>query len=121
MAERKHEATDIHTGRALRIAMALVAVILLASAAAWFFPPRFSAEQEGVSSSSFTEQKSAESLPRAQISPSRDLAEVMAKQRRILHGYGWIDRNTGVVRIPIQRAMEQLIAKEIGAQNPPEK
>lgn len=121
MAERKRETTDIHIGRALGIAAALVAAILLVSAAAWFFPPRFSAEQEGASSSFFSEQKSAGSVAHAQISPSRDLAEAMAKQRRILHGYGWIDRNTGAVRIPIQRAMELLIAKEIGAQNPPEK
>jgi hypothetical protein len=35
------------------------------------------------------------------------------EQRRRLEGYGWVDREAGVVRIPVTRAME-IVAGETG-------
>ncbi|MDB4942144.1 MAG: hypothetical protein JWP97_1678 [Labilithrix sp.] len=32
------------------------------------------------------------------------------EQRRALEGYGWVDRDAGVARIPIERAMDLLAA-----------
>jgi hypothetical protein len=43
--------------------------------------------------------------PRLQVDPSRDLAKLRADEDSLLATYGWIDRNAGVVRIPIDRAM----------------
>ncbi len=43
--------------------------------------------------------------------PERALARYRAAQRAKVHGYAWIDRQAGIVRIPIDRAME-LIAQE---------
>jgi hypothetical protein len=37
------------------------------------------------------------------------------EQGEILHGYRWLDRDGGVVRLPIERAME-LVVEEGGAQ-----
>ncbi|WP_375769238.1 hypothetical protein NR798_47485 [Archangium gephyra] len=33
-----------------------------------------------------------------------------AGQQRKLHGYGWVDRDAGVVHIPIERAIERVVA-----------
>jgi hypothetical protein len=49
--------------------------------------------------------------PRLQTTPAEDLAEMRAREEATLHGYGWGDRVAGVVRIPIERAME-LVATE---------
>jgi hypothetical protein len=38
--------------------------------------------------------------------------ELQAEQRRRLESYGWVDRSTGVARIPIERAIE--LASERG-------
>lgn len=35
-----------------------------------------------------------------------ELAHYLAQQRDLLSSYGWIDRGNGIVRIPIERAME---------------
>ncbi len=35
--------------------------------------------------------------------------EIQARARDLLEGYGWVDRDAGVARIPIERAM-QLVA-----------
>jgi hypothetical protein len=46
--------------------------------------------------------------PRLQSSPSADLRDMRAEEDAILHSYGWVDEQAGVVRIPIERAMELL-------------
>lgn len=48
--------------------------------------------------------------PRLQTSPATDLAALRAAEQAALETYGWEDRAAGVVRIPIERAMD-LIAE----------
>lgn len=50
-------------------------------------------------------------LPRLQTVPSQDLAEYHAAQEKALHGYGWVDRSSGVVHIDIDQALK-LVAEE---------
>lgn len=38
--------------------------------------------------------------------PSIDLADVRSRELAHLRGYGWVDRDAGIVHIPIERAME---------------
>jgi hypothetical protein len=49
--------------------------------------------------------------PQLQLAPREDLAEFRAREDRILNSYGWIDKTSGIVRIPISRAMELLAAR----------
>jgi hypothetical protein len=44
--------------------------------------------------------------PRLQANPLLDIAQLRAAEDAILEGYGWVDRKQGVVRIPIERAIE---------------
>jgi hypothetical protein len=58
-------------------------------------------------------------LPRADIPPApllqphpaSDLAQERALQHARLHGYAWVDREAGIARIPIERAMALLEAR----------
>jgi hypothetical protein len=43
--------------------------------------------------------------PRLQTEPREDLRNLRESEERTLTTYGWVDRNAGVVRIPIDRAM----------------
>ncbi|HXJ35173.1 MAG TPA: hypothetical protein VMS22_14165 [Candidatus Eisenbacteria bacterium] len=49
--------------------------------------------------------------PRLQDNPRRDLAELRARDQKLLDTYGWIDRDEGRVRIPVARAMELMLAE----------
>ncbi|MGH9868696.1 MAG: hypothetical protein ACREAA_11110 [Candidatus Polarisedimenticolia bacterium] len=51
--------------------------------------------------------------PRLQVSPQTDMRAMRAQEQELLHSYGWVDRQAGRVRIPIERAME--IVAEKGA------
>ena len=44
--------------------------------------------------------------PRLQTNPRQDLADLRAKEDEQLGSYGWVDRNAGVVRIPIDAAIK---------------
>jgi hypothetical protein len=55
--------------------------------------------------------------PRLQQNPHRDLQDYMASQDAKLNGYGWVDRQMGIVSIPIDRAMDLIAQRGI----PPQK
>jgi hypothetical protein len=44
--------------------------------------------------------------PRLQNIPAADLQKVRMTEQGILHNYAWIDEKSGIVRIPIDRAMD---------------
>lgn len=44
--------------------------------------------------------------PRLQTDPRDDLINLKRSEDQVLQSYGWIDRNAGTVRIPIEQAMK---------------
>ncbi len=52
-------------------------------------------------------------VPRLQVNPDRDIEEHRDREEAILSSYAWIDRQQGLARIPIDRAMAAL-AKDGG-------
>ena len=51
--------------------------------------------------------------PRLQTAPAADLAAYLAKERKLLGSYGWVDREHGIARIPIEEAMRRLAQQGI--------
>jgi len=49
--------------------------------------------------------------PRLQTSPGRDLQELLRAEDAQLQSYGWVDRALGIVRMPIDRAMERVVER----------
>jgi len=56
--------------------------------------------------------------PRLQAAPVKDMEELRARETLTLTSYGWVDRQAGVGRIPIDRAMDLLIEKGLPAPPP---
>jgi hypothetical protein len=59
------------------------------------------------------------SFPRLQVSPAADLREFRAREEAELNSYGWIDQTSGVVRLPIEEAMKQLLQKQLPVRSGP--
>ena len=61
-------------------------------------------------------------MPRLQSAPITDLKDMRAAEDQILSGYGWVDQQHGVVRIPIDRAIDLLAQRGLPArpQNEPQ-
>ena len=49
--------------------------------------------------------------PRLQVTPAADLKKFHADEDAVLNHYAWIDAKSGIVRIPIERAMELTAAR----------
>lgn len=57
--------------------------------------------------------------PRLQPNPAADFQTYRASEEAQLNNYGWVDRKNGIVRIPIERAMELLASRGIPPQKAP--
>ena len=57
--------------------------------------------------------------PRLQVAPQVDRTTMRAHEDEELKTYGWVDRKTGVVRIPIERAMDLLVRKGLPVRGDP--
>jgi hypothetical protein len=53
----------------------------------------------------------ARNVPHLQILSKEDLTEFRTKEEAELNTYGWINRTAGVVRIPVERAMDLLLQR----------
>jgi hypothetical protein len=53
--------------------------------------------------------------PRLQTDPRQDLADMRAKEDEQLQSYGWVDKNAGIVRIPIDAAMRLTLERGLPA------
>jgi hypothetical protein len=101
-----HEQTDV---RARPVALALVglaALVLFAAGLATGLVAYYGAREAGRSApESAIPARRVPPEPRLQEAPALDLAKLRAAEDALLQGYGWVDRERGVVRIPIDEAM----------------
>jgi hypothetical protein len=51
--------------------------------------------------------------PQLQPAPQPDRAAYFADKRRLLDSYGWVDRQAGIARIPLDEAMKLLAARGV--------
>lgn len=53
--------------------------------------------------------------PRLQTEPKEELRVLRQHQRELLEGFAWVDKNGGVVRIPVEQAMKLTIERGLPA------
>ncbi len=56
--------------------------------------------------------------PRLQVKPETDLEALRAAEDALLNSYGWIDPQGGIVRIPVDRAMDLIAERGLPARSP---
>ena len=116
MTETKYETSDVQP-RPL-VMFAGVLVLLVASAmvlmALMFHYFDQLAERESSPPSPLARVRKVPPAPRLQnmTTQRQDLVSMRAQEESTLSTYGWLDHKAGVVRIPIDRAMELLAQRE---------
>jgi hypothetical protein len=53
--------------------------------------------------------------PRLEETPARDLDEMRRAENKIQTTYGWLDESAGIVRLPIDRAMDLVVQRGLPA------
>jgi hypothetical protein len=105
-----HEESDVNIRGILGFAAGLIVVAIVIHVAIWglfrFFDARAARQAEQPEFPlAVTQETRLPPEPRLQTNPRQDMADLRAAEDETLTTYGWVDRNAGVVRIPIEEAM----------------
>ena len=110
-----HEPTDVSVTSVLAFGAGLVVSAAVISVLVWGLFVYFSGRAVRIGS---TTDRSAQAPdrrlppePRLQTDPRGDLGALLEAENRALTTYGWVDRNAGVVRIPIEQAMTLIVRR----------
>lgn len=98
-------ARPLHSARGGVFVPAFVAVLLLLGLATWLAAPL-------VTRVTPPRPTPPADAPALQANPRLDRQHLEAQARAQLDSYGWIDRDAGIVHLPIQRAMQLLLQRD---------
>jgi len=115
MTHVRHEHSDISISGVVAFAVALATVCVMIFGAVRVMNTAFARYRPQPVTAEFP--LAAESLrrlppePRLQTDPRDDLKHLRDGEDRALGSYGWVDRDAGVVRIPIDQAMRLIVER----------
>jgi hypothetical protein len=106
-----HEETDVNPWVIGKFAIGL-AVVCVLSLGLLYGVFRFMLSQEGGKAAEIVK---APPKPQLEVVPTVELKSFKAAEDQELSTYGWVDQQKGVVRIPIDRAIDMLAKKGLPA------
>ncbi len=102
-----HETKDVNVWAVGKFAIGLV-VVCVVSLGLLFGLMRFFQSREETSVANTVEPVKLFPEPQLQKTPILDLKEIRAEEDKLLNSYAWVDPKNGIVRIPVDRAIEVL-------------
>jgi hypothetical protein len=121
MSERKREASDeeIDTRSVLSFGIGLALTMIVVLWIVWLLLAHWKEREIGQDRppSPMAEARAPRLPPgpNLQSAPVRDMEELRAREDAILSSYGWVDRQAGIGRIPIDRAVDLLLEEGLQA------
>ncbi len=112
----RYETRDATISGLVKFAIALFLLLVVALWAMRGLFHYFGVKQTlGPPASPFAETRPLPPGPRLQVAPTKDWQQLHASEKEMLDGYGWVDKQAGMVRIPISRAMDLLAQRGLPA------
>ena len=110
-----HEESDVNVRAIFGFGIGLIVVAAIIHVAVWLLFLAFNSREAAQTPRQFPLAASQETQqppePRLQTTPRQDLKDLRAAEDKRLHEYGWVDKNTGIVHIPIDEAMKHIVEK----------
>jgi hypothetical protein len=117
-----YETRDANTGGVLNFLVILGAVLAATALISWgMFRYLAVHDQQDAAASPFADTRPLPLGPQLQVTPREDWLKYREDQERNLENYSWVNRDTGIVSVPIEQAMEILLKKglPVQGQTPP--
>jgi hypothetical protein len=115
----RHEESDVNIRAIFAFGLGLFAVAVVIHALMWllfmYFAGRSEASAEPSRPLPGIEKAALPPEPRLQTTPRQDLVDLRTQESALLDSYGWVDRNEGIVRIPIDEAMRLTLQRGLPA------
>jgi len=109
-----YETRDANPESLVKFAITLAVTVLVTMAGMWWLMGYYGRVQDlGAGATPFGKlhEKQLPPLPRIQVEPVHELDEVRDQQRHAAESYGWVDREHGIVHIPVTQAMDLILAR----------
>jgi hypothetical protein len=108
-----HERSDVGIGPIAMLVTGLAVLTIVALLAMWGLFRYFAAREAKTLAppSPMAESRQLPPAPRLQVIPERDLQQLRKDEDKFLNSYDWVSREAGVVRIPIDRAMDLVVER----------
>jgi hypothetical protein len=113
-----HEESDVNVLAILGFGAGLLAVGIVIQLLMWLlfnFYTKQAAQVPRAFPLSVEYQQQPPPEPRLQEHPEEDMRQLRAQEDAILQGYGWVDKGSGVARIPIEEAMKIVVQRGLPA------
>lgn len=120
----KYEHTDIDPAVGYKFALWLAVAMFISFGIVygvfWFFEGRErSANQAAQKYPLAVGQQNEPPAPNLQTQPFKDVYQLRLEEDAKLHSYGWVDKEGGVARLPIDRAMDVMIERGLPSRPAP--
>jgi hypothetical protein len=104
-----HEESDVNVRGLFAFASGLTVILVFVCFVVWVLFQVYAARAGQKTPAEFplaaSQQNRLPPEPRLQTNPRQDLSDLQSQETQVLTSYGWVDKNAGVVRIPIDEAM----------------
>jgi len=118
-----HEESDVDVSAILRYGAALLLVAAIVHVFLFWlmgvYGRRHERAQTQVYPMAAGQQDRRPPEPRLQTDPQQDLRDLRSRQEDLLKGYGWVNKEAGVARIPIEDAMKIVVERGLPARETP--
>jgi hypothetical protein len=116
-----HEESDVNVRAILAFGAGLFAVMVVVAFVVWLFFRFMNGPRPEPVRDSMTEGQELRLPPEPQLqrTPREDLRAFRVGEDELLNRYEWVDRDAGVVRIPIAEAMKLTVQRGLPARSEP--
>ena len=117
-----HEESDVNIRAIFGFAIGLIVVAAVIHVVIWVLF-RYFADREAAGMARQYPMGASQSTrlppqPRLQTNPRQDLQDLRRIEEEVLNSYRWVDRNNGIVRIPIKDAMRLTLERGLPSRPP---
>ena len=107
-----HETRDVRVGPVVLAGLGLLALLVVLGPLEALLLRHYTRREARIdAATSPLAAREVPPAPRLQVDPRADLRALRAEEDALLGTYGWLDRQAGSVRLPIERAMALLVER----------
>jgi len=112
---QRHETSDAHFKSVLMTGIGLLGLMVLGLLLSWgvyaFFKQHTAEPGMHAETLTHPDLSRLPPGPNLEADPHKSLVELRREEDSILTGYGWVSKDSGIVRIPVDRAMSLIVQK----------
>ena len=118
-----HEESDVNVGAILRYGAGLLLVGVIVHVFLWWLLGMYEGQHQRAQTQVYPMAAGQENRlppePRLQDTPQQDMSALRAKQESLLKEYGWVNKEAGIARIPIEEAMRMVVERGLPSRETP--